>query len=362
MSDEDLLGRVLFFNVALKNGHMMAQPVYEPQQSFLSALVLEIERINPEFAWVQLVFQMVDYHRDLRVLDSVLQDHKAEAEQKRTFTDADGRTHEEDSWKVDTRWYRTIEARTKKIDLLHAKKTLALGIQGMWAGGVADLSHLAPFAKCSDDLDVLQVFPYRDPRMLIELAGRRIVTDLGRYASGYGGRGYLEPPSLILAVDNLPYYIHLPTGEDVADRAESLKPFFGAPTEGRLVWEAGEGGDAKAKVAQIESIPVVKEALKDEKVSLLSGLATHAPRSLELVYEEGVTRLLICSTDEADLESYATQFVGIYGGIKFGPASTLPQYVGKVGEEVVKQIDAMRPPTRQHRPCRGLLRLKRCAE
>jgi hypothetical protein len=143
LSDEDLLGRVLFFNVALKNGHMMAQPVYEPQQSFISALVLEIERINPEFAWVQLVFQMVDYHRDLRVLDSVLQDHKAEAEQKRTFTDADGRTHEEDSWEVDTRWYRTIEARTKKIDLLHAKKTLALGIQGMWVGGVADLSHLA---------------------------------------------------------------------------------------------------------------------------------------------------------------------------------------------------------------------------
>lgn len=194
MSDEDLLGRVLFFNVALKNGHMMAQPVYEPQQSFISALVLEIERIDPEFAWVQLVFQMVDYHRDLRALDSVLQDHKAEAEQKKTFTDADGRTHEEDSWKVDTRWYRTIEARTKKIDLLHAKKTLALGIQGMWAGGAADLSHLAPFAKCSDDLDVLQVFPYRDPRMLIELAGRRIVTDLGGYASGYGGRGYLEPP------------------------------------------------------------------------------------------------------------------------------------------------------------------------
>lgn len=75
-----------------------------------------------------------------------------------------------------------------------------------------------------------------------------------------------------------------------------------------------------------------------------------------------MTRLLIGSTDEADLESYATQFVGIYGGIKFGPASTLPQYVGKVGEEVVKQIDAMLPPARQRWPWSGLLRPRRWAE
>jgi len=64
-------------------------------------------------------------------------------------------------------------------------------------------------------------FRYRDPRMLLELVGRRMVVDISEYFYRHT-RSRLEPPSFVVTPEELQSYVHLPAGE-TASSLRSLK-------------------------------------------------------------------------------------------------------------------------------------------
>lgn len=209
----------LFFNVALKNGHIMSRPRYEPEQEFIDNLIHELEQKDPDFAWIQFIFQQVDYSRQLLMLKDELLSYKRFAETPEVNGKGETRRRKE----LDSEWYRTVELRCKKIDELMSSHQVLLGIQGMWVEKREEAIHgisgplrsvpieLSTFQSCRDELDSLAVFTYRDPRVLLELVRRRFVTDISWYFRKYSG-SRMEPPSLILAAEDLGNYVHLPLG------------------------------------------------------------------------------------------------------------------------------------------------------
>jgi len=196
----------LFFNVALKNGHIMSRPRYEPEQEFIDNLIHELEQKDPDFAWIQFIFQQVDYSRQLLMLKDELLSYKRFAETPEVNGKGETRRRKE----LDSEWYRTVELRCKKIDELMSSHQVLLGIQGMWVEKSEEAIHgisgslrsvpieLSTFQSCRDELDSLAVFTYRDPRVLLELVRRRFVTDISWYFRKYSG-SRMEPPTLILA-------------------------------------------------------------------------------------------------------------------------------------------------------------------
>lgn len=109
-----------------------------------------------------------------------------------------------------TEWYRSIDLWTKKIEEALPLPKVVMGIQGVW---VADEDPASTFDHCSDEVDSLAVFQYRDPCMLAELVDRRIVEDIGRYFDAFQMGARRKPPSLVLVADDLPYYVHVPQGK-----------------------------------------------------------------------------------------------------------------------------------------------------
>jgi hypothetical protein len=220
----------LFFNVALKNGHIMSRPRYEPEQEFIGNLIHELEQKDPDFAWIQFIFQQVDYSRQLMMLKDELLSYKKFAETPEVNGQGEPRRRKE----LDSEWYRTVELRCKKIDELMSSHQVLLGIQGMWVEkgeeaiqGISESLRSAPielstFQSCRDEIDSLAIFTYRDPRVLLELVRRRFVTDISWYFRKYSG-SRMEPPSLILAAEDLGSYVHLPLG-NITQHLSSLLP------------------------------------------------------------------------------------------------------------------------------------------
>jgi len=359
----------LFFNVALKNGHLMSRPRYEPEQEFIGNFIHELEQRDPDFAWIQFIFQQVDYSRQLMMLKNELLSFKKFAETPEVNGKGEPRRRKE----LDSEWYRTVELRCKKIDELMSSHQVLLGIQGMWVEKGEEVLQvisgslrgspieLSTFQSCRDELDSLAIFTYRDPRVLLELVRRRFVTDINWYFRKYSG-SRMEPPTLILAAEDLGSYVHLPLG-NITEHLLSLLPseFDEEEHNGKCTtFGVGSGlnyGDstyairrkedqssmpdllslpvveplAEIKtskrnfhISRMKTIPQIHQKLDAEAFSRLKHLPSPYTRSLELLYNEGRISLLIGSADDRDLEAYKRFLVSIYGGFEFVEESAIP--------------------------------------
>jgi hypothetical protein len=359
----------LFFNIALKNGHIMSRPRYEPEQEFIGNLIHELEQRDPDFAWIQFIFQQVDYSRQLMMLKNELLSYKRLAETPEVNEKGEPMKRKE----LDSEWYRTVELRCKKIDELMSSHQVLLGIQGMWVKkreeaiqGISGPLRGAPielstFQSCRDELDSLAVFTYRDPRVLLELVRRRFVTDISWYFRKYSG-SRMESPSLILAAEDLGNYVHLPVG-NITDHLSSLLPseFDEEEHDGGFTrFGVGSGlnfGDSpyaiKRKdnqssmpdllllpivepqaeiktskgnfhVSKMKTIHHIHQKLDTEAFSRLKHLSSRCSRSFEVLYDGGRINLLIGSADERDLEAYKGLFISIYEGFEFVEEPTVP--------------------------------------
>src|SRR5487761_714693 len=202
-----------FFNVALRDGHVMSTPVYEPALEFVPSLLYEVISINPEFCWIEFVFRERDMMLHLLRVKRDLHDFVGYAETQRRTSNGELVDRRE----RDTEWYRTAPKRIKKIDEMRSGTTVLLGIQGMWASRTpsSDLSRLSSlFSSSRDEIDALRIRSC-DTRMLRELVKRRIVIEeLPEYFRKYNTVSREEPPTLVLTQKEIPYYIHLPVEND----------------------------------------------------------------------------------------------------------------------------------------------------
>jgi len=359
----------LFFNVALKNGHIMSRPRYEPEQEFIGNLIHELEQRDPDFAWIQFIFQQVDYSRQLMMLKNELLSYKKFAETPEVNGNGEPMKRKE----LDSEWYRTVELRCKKIDELMSSHQVLLGIQGMWVEKSEEAVHgisgplrsvpieLSTFQSCRDELDSLAVFTYRDPRVLLELVRRRFVTDISWYFRKYSG-SRMESPSLIIAAEDLGSYVHLPVGNITEHLSSLLPPSFDEEEHNKEFTTFGVGsglnsGDSPYAIrrkedrssisdllllpvaepqaeiktskgnfylSRMKTIPQIHQKLDAEAFSRLKHLPSLYTRSFELLYNKGRTSLLIGSADDRDLEAYKGLFISIYGGFEFVEESAVP--------------------------------------
>jgi hypothetical protein len=168
--------RIRFFNVSLKNGTVVSTPSYPEKQTFCAALVRALESANPDFAWVQFLFVKSPHGASLVGLKNSMRRAKADIERP-SMDLVSG--NEQERRELGRDFYRQADARTRKADELATKPLVTLAVQGMWVstreGSTVDA---LPFDHCADEHDSLAVFQYRDPRMLRELADRRMGTDI----------------------------------------------------------------------------------------------------------------------------------------------------------------------------------------
>jgi len=349
------LDSVRFFTVELRNGHVMSTPRYEPAQEFVGSLIHEVSLKGPEFAWVQFVFRNLDYHPQLVSLKAELSYYKKNADTPETKTDGDGREYTVERKERGTEWYRSIQEKVKKIDAVKSQPTISMAIRGMWVGGDVDtLAGLGAFTNCSDEIDRLAVVPLRDPRMLAWLVKRRVLADPAEYIWHYGTKARKASPELMLTTDELPYYIHIPTGPIIGS-LESLADSFGGAvsrsTTKKTQWRIGGGSQVGAeekdeagreggfRVAAVSKIPALKEKLDEAGAARLRHLASNIERTFELTYskESDKTELLIGSRTSEDLRRYEDLLSSLYGGISFRETSPVPAYLRMLAEQVLQQ-------------------------
>jgi hypothetical protein len=226
----------LFFNFALKDGHFMSRPVFNPQQSLIGELIHSLERFKPRFAWIQFLFGQRDYNHLFMHTKSELEAYIQFAKTE----EYDVRTRQRIPKKeLHTQWNKLAPARIKKIEQTLSRVTVIFAINGLWVAGEQKTGidseaqlHELPLSFCSDDLDRLRAFTYRDPRILRLLLERRMVTNISSSIYRYS-RSREEPPSLILTPDEIPFYVHMPTGAS-AKGLSSTKPAAHFPLGGTL--------------------------------------------------------------------------------------------------------------------------------
>ena len=354
------LDSVHFFTVELRNGHVMSTPKDEPAQEFVGSLIHEVSLKGPVFAWVQFVFRNLDYHAQLVGLKADLSYYRKYADTPETKTDGEGKEYTVERKERGTEWYRSIQEKVKKIDAVKSQPTISMAIRGMWIGDVDTLSDLGAFSNCSDETDRLAVVPLRDPRMLAWLVRRRVLADPAEYLRHYGTKARKASPELMLTTDELPYYIHIPTGPIIGSLGSLADAFGGAvsrSTTKRTQWRIGGGsqggteGENEAgkedgfRVAAVSKIPALKEKLDEAGAARLRHLASNTERTFELTYskESEKTELLIGSETSGDLRRYEDMLSSLYGGISFREKSPIPAHLQILAGEVSQQL-ARRPP------------------
>ena len=174
-----------------------------------------------------------------------------------------------------------------------------MAIQGMSVGGEQELRDL-PFSQCADEVDSLKMFTFHDPRMLINLVERRMVTDIGRYIADYTG-SRLEPPSFLITVDELPYYANLPWGRYV--RAIKSVPVWAAYSpyaERGYVQGEVDPSAWKSTSRVVRFDPPEMDDKLDERREGGSRLASNSVRGIEIVYQEQRTEILLSAESPTD--------------------------------------------------------------
>jgi len=349
---------IVFFNVSLSNGHLMARPLPLPEFSFIGNLIMEIEKADPEFTWIQIIFKKVDVEMELRSLKSGMHWFKREAERVQT-TYVNGKQRTIESKLKRTEWYRKIEHRTKAIDAFAVAPHVLLAINGVWvtASKEAQMPELTTIENCVDEnsLDSLRLFRYRDPRILSMLVKRRMVDDLSWYFSRYNSGGRLEPPSFLLTTDDLPYYVHFPAG-DFCSTVKSLK--FAPPPVISSDSEAGEvvmyeGPQITLKQDQLSgmvfvslpTLPTLADNPKEQKSAMLKQLATTERRTFELIYEGGKASFILGAESDKEMKGYVKLLTSVYGGVDVAEADSIPGYIREIAKEwyspTQQQIDGL---------------------
>jgi len=380
--------RVLFFNFALRDGHFMARPVFNSQQSLIGETIQALERFNPRFAWIQFLFSQRDYNHLLMYTKTELENYVRLA----NTSEYDERTRQKiPRREISTQWYKFAALRIKKIEQILSKPTIIFAINGMWVGNENSPTSIAhqiqelPFSFCSDDTDRLRAYLYRDPRVLSVLVDRRMVTDISPSIYRYG-HSREEPPSLILSPDEIPFYINMPTGasakglasikaaphfpvggtlkaqevtprEDIgafdkSSREECVQlPLFEPETRrapkiqvlGQLRENEENGSNAEQNdstprwppLAALKKIPTLEEPLEEEEAQRLSQIISRNVRTFEVLYDsEKGTKVLLSSSSETagdDLESvYIPQLESVYGKLDYELLSDKrPEFVVK---------------------------------
>lgn len=318
--------RVRFFNFSLRNGVVMSTPVYEESQALMANLIRSIETLNPEFAWVQLLFVRTDYSVALIRLKNAIRSSKLEIEQPGTDI-LTGEEHEKRDLHRD--FYGKADARIKKVDETATKPTVSMAIQGMWVGDKPNSPRDLPFDHCMDEHDALAAFLYRDPRILLELVSRRMVDDLSDYFYRYVG-SRLEPPSFMVTPEGMPHYVHLPAGERVGSLT-SLS--WGTFTRGLTVGTVGGAqssmvrSDIVSPLVRLGRVPKIEKPLDDSEIQPLVHLASAKVRSFEVVYDNGKTDVVLSAKSVADMRRYADLFDVVYGQLKYERIDPLPPYL-----------------------------------
>ena len=366
---------VFFFNFALRDGHFMARPIFNPQQSLVGEIIHSLERFNPRFAWIQFLFSRRDYNHLLMHTKAELESYVQLANTSQYDTRSSQKIPRKE---LKTQWYKLAQARIKKIEQMLSKPTVIFAINGMWVsneGNVSSSIHQIqelPLSLSSDDTDRLRAFVYRDPRILGMLIERRMVTDISASIYSYS-QSREEPPSLIFGPDEIPYYVHMPAGtsakglssiraaahlpvggtlnaEEVAREegnetskpyylAQSMNPENESPTNQATTWfkrqpeKGGECADGIEKrkrplVASLNKLPTLEQPLDEEEAQRLSQIASRNVRTFEVLYESqndskqsGITQVLLsssCETSGDDLEKiYIPQLESIYGKLEY---------------------------------------------
>jgi len=320
--------KVRFFSVSLRNGIVMSTPAYPEKQAFVAHIIHALETCDPEFAWIQFLFVRTDYGAALVRLKNSMHAAKVAIEQPAVDLISG---QERDRRELYRDYYRRADSRMKKVDDIVTKPTIMMAIQGMWVSEDPGSISALPFDHCVDEHDSLAIFRYRDPRMLLELVGRRMVADISRYLDRYAG-SRLEPPSFLVTPDELQSYIHLPAGE-VAESLRSLRG--GTSTRGFIQGNVEEketrsddGDDAiSSKLLRLVAVPRMEKALDDRSVQPLNHLAAATVRTLELVYSGGKTDLMLSAETVDDMRKYAGLLAIVYGGIKFENANPKPAFL-----------------------------------
>jgi hypothetical protein len=364
---------VFFFNFALKDGHFMSRPIFNPQQSLMGEIIHSLERFNPRFAWIQFLFSQRDYNH-------LLMYTKAELENYVQFANTaqyDGRSSQKIPRKeINSQWYKLAPQRIKKVEQMLPKPTVIFAINGMWvtnennaASSAHQLQEL-PFSLCSDEVDRLRPFLYTDPGILRMLVERRMVTDISPSIYRYS-RSREEPPSLILSPDEIPYYIHMPTGAS-AKGISSIKPAAHFPVGGTLkarevtpvedvqsfepseIDECTQSPEAEqavpqttgaqqleqlqqerknkiigdqidskkrgALVAALKKIPTLEQPLEEDEAQRIAQIVSRNIRTFEIIYEsealldertntKAVTKMLLSSSSETPLDDLKNVYI-----------------------------------------------------
>ena len=322
------LRRIRFFNVSLRNGVPASTPSYPEKQAFTGRLVHALESSNPEFAWVQFLFVQSRLAADLTRMKNSIRQAKKEIEQPKVGI-LTGEESERSELSGD--FYAMADARMKKIDEVVTKPTIVLAIQGMWAGdpdsrGIEEL----PFDHCSDDHDSLAPFGYRDPRMLLELVGRRMVTDVSGYLQGFT-RSRLEPPSFIVTPEELRSFVHLPAGEVIRsihslEWGTSMRNY----DQGATDKDKQQGIAVPSRLARLAAVPEMDSVLEDKSVQPLDHLAAPTVRTFELVYWCGKTDILLSAQTLDDMEKYVKLLSAVYGDLKLEEVETRPPFLNEL--------------------------------
>ncbi len=341
---------VVFFNVALKDFHPMSVPVCEPPQTLVGETIHAMERDDPRFAWVQFLFVFKDHSRSMSRIKEELHSFKGFAETKDVTYEGVERERKE----LGEEWYRQVDRRAKKIEEALTQSNVLVAIQGMWVGegqGCAQTVRDLPFSRCADEFDRLEEFLYRDPRMLVNLVERTMVTDIGKYLERYGS-SRAEAPSFILTPEALPYYVHFPTGMQAKTLA-TLNYIWRPTTQllpGSFIsdmanWKEAAGGEGEGRgepglsVARLTAVPLFDDRLPDKETARLQHVVCGACRSFEMVYDGKAkrTEFLLSSEDGDDLEKYVSLLMSVYGPIKYEHADPRPGFLAELPALMAKR-------------------------
>jgi len=338
--------RITFFNVSLANGHLMSRPVYEPEQSLVGEIMHAIENTSPYAAWVQIIFVRKDHSRHFMSLKHNITDMINEIESPRVsmFT---GQELKGDRPAKSRDVYTGASKRMKILDESLSRAHVLMAIQGMWIRKDNDvgrhqaqsLEEILPFSHCHDESDVdrLAVYTIRDPRMLIELVERNMVTDISRYFRSYTG-ARVEPPSFIISADEMPYYIHVPYGTQANAIRAINWPEASTAQHGSMGDVTTKKKSSASLVFKTYGLPKRKEALDDAAKARLAHLASATERSFEIIYKSRRFSVLLHSKTRSDLLQYRAAFEAIYGALEFEEEELKPSFLNELPMMVLPRL------------------------
>jgi hypothetical protein len=318
--------KVRFFNVSQKDAHIMSMPKYGTEQALIGELIYAIEKANPKAAWIQFAFIQKDLSAQLTGLKLDLAAYKKNAETPITKYDDEGKPYQVPHKDLGTDWYHQAEARIGKIDKVAPLDKLLMSIQGMWVGDPAHI-HDLPFAHCADEIDHLEEFTYKDPRMLIELVDRRMVDDITRYIRKYNSDRH-ESPSFIITPEEFPSYIHLPAPPSSSALSSINWGLTAGSIETGTVWtEEEEEKGTVTTIMEAVTLPKLEEPLPKEVVPRLKHLYSSVQRTFEILYMDGSTKIIITSKTVEDMKQYKAHLESVYGPIELRAAGKIPEIV-----------------------------------